>query len=260
MSCKICPPCSRDLARPIEEACLNGWPGLSEILFDGWLLRFSRGHTRRANSISLLSPSTVDIAAKVRHCEALYARHGQPTIFRLSTLSADHIDAVLDERGYGPREDETRVLYRDLSQAAPPERAEGVTVTESANPAWLGALARIQGLGDHARAANDTIFAAIANPAGFAASLAADGRIAAVAFGAVHHGVVCLNSVATDAASQRQGHARRAIGAILDWARTKAGANGACLPVMAHNMAAVGLYDALGFQTEVSRYAYRRRP
>jgi ribosomal protein S18 acetylase RimI-like enzyme len=250
---------SPNLARRVEEACLNGWPGLSEILFDGWLLRFSRGHTRRANSISLLSPSTSDVARKVAHCEALYARHGLPTIFRLSTVNAEAIDAVLDQRGYGPREDETRVFHRDLTRAAPLSVPGTVSLTEKPVRAWLDAVARIQGLSEGARAANDAIFAAIANPAGFAASLSGDGQIAAVAFGAVHDGILCINAVGTDAAFRRQGHARRAVGAVMDWAHRQAGATEACLPVMAHNMAAIALYDSLGFRTEVSNYALRRR-
>jgi len=246
------------LARHVEEACLNGWPALSEILFDGWLLRFSRGHTRRANSISLLSPSTDDIARKIAHCEMLYARHGLPTIFRLSTLDADSVDGILDARGYGPREDETFVLHRDLAPTSLPAVPDTVTLSESPGRAWLDAVARIQDLGEGRRAANEAIFAAIANPAGFAASLSDDGQIAAVAFGAVHDGIVCINSVGTYTAFQRRGHARRAVGAVIDWAHKKAGANGACLPVMAHNKAAIALYEALGFRTEVSRYAYRR--
>lgn len=247
------------LARRAEEACLNGWPALQSVMLDGWQLRFSRGHTKRANSISLLWPSSLDIEGKIRSCERLYERHGLATIFRLSTTNAENIDTALDTAGYGPREDEACVLYRDLIRNPAPETPETVIVQTSAGDAWFDALARIQGLDMATQADSRALFDAVAVPAGFAASLSPDGHIAAVAFGAVHDGIVCLNSVATDPAFQRQGHARLAVGAVLAWAQAQSGAIGACLPVVAGNAAALSLYHALCFFTEISRYSYRRK-
>ena len=37
--------------REIEELTLNAWPPLETLFFDGWILSFSDGYTRRANSI-----------------------------------------------------------------------------------------------------------------------------------------------------------------------------------------------------------------
>jgi len=34
------------LSKRIEEASLNAWPALQHLLFDGWILRFSKGYTR----------------------------------------------------------------------------------------------------------------------------------------------------------------------------------------------------------------------
>ncbi|MBM6579656.1 hypothetical protein ILT44_05645 [Microvirga sp. BT689] len=53
------------LAKRIEEACLNGWPALREVVFDGWLIRLADGHTRRANSVNLLSSGTLPLDHKI---------------------------------------------------------------------------------------------------------------------------------------------------------------------------------------------------
>ena len=44
----------------IEELTLNAWPSLRSLLFDGWVLNFADGYTRRAYSsaIRLINPSS----------------------------------------------------------------------------------------------------------------------------------------------------------------------------------------------------------
>src|SRR5690348_9296039 len=91
----------------VEEACLNAWPALREVLLDGWLLRFSEGLTRRANSANPLRPvSHVDLQT----CEALYRRSGLPTIFRVLSLLDPSVEERLAEAGY-TEEGESCVLY-----------------------------------------------------------------------------------------------------------------------------------------------------
>ncbi|MDB5085123.1 MAG: family N-acetyltransferase, partial [Bacilli bacterium] len=36
----------------IEELTLNNWQPLQTMLYDGWLLRFAGGYTKRANSVN----------------------------------------------------------------------------------------------------------------------------------------------------------------------------------------------------------------
>jgi len=43
---------THDTIRSVEERSLNAWPSLHQMLYDGWVLRFSNGYTRRANSVS----------------------------------------------------------------------------------------------------------------------------------------------------------------------------------------------------------------
>ena len=87
----------RALEWRVEETCLNAWPALREVLLDGWVLRFSAGLTRRANSANPLRPvSHVDLRA----CEALYRRLGLPAIFRVLSLIDPLVDARLADAGY----------------------------------------------------------------------------------------------------------------------------------------------------------------
>ncbi len=82
--------------------------------------------------------------------------------------------------------------------------------------------------------------------------------IAALAYGAIHDGLICYESVVTDPSRQRRGYARRVISSLAGWAADR-GAQGACLEVEAANAPARALYEALGFE-ELYRYHYRRAP
>jgi N-acetylglutamate synthase len=245
-----------DLARRVEEACLNGWPALRQVWFDGWLLRFSAGHTRRSNSVTPVARSSRDLRDKIAYCEVLYARAGLPLIVRVPTMAETGLDAGLDALGYAA-EDETCVIYRDRDGSLPAhggaELSEGMP-----SEAWLDAHARFTGNDASGYSVQRKILAALAVPAVFAAARTADGRIGSVAFGAVHDRIVCLNLVATDPAVRRQGLSRRTVSAVLAWAQ-EAGAAAACLPVVASNAPAIALYRQLGFDTELYRYHYRRR-
>ncbi len=63
--------------RTIEELTLNAWPALQTVLYDGWLLRFADGYTRRANSVNPIYPSAVPLADKIAACERAYAARDQ---------------------------------------------------------------------------------------------------------------------------------------------------------------------------------------
>jgi N-acetylglutamate synthase len=78
----------------VEETCLNAWPAPRQVLLDGWVLRFSEGLTRRANSANPLRGPRETGDGLIAGCEALYQRRQLPTIFRLPSI----IDPDLDER------------------------------------------------------------------------------------------------------------------------------------------------------------------
>jgi ribosomal protein S18 acetylase RimI-like enzyme len=120
-------------------------------------------------------------------------------------------------------------------------------------------VARLHEQSEAAQGTYRQILKNLSIPAVFTAVRRDDGRLGALAYGAVHDGIVCVNSVVTNPDFRRQGLARRVIAAVLGWAQERCGATGACLAVVADNAPARALYRDLGFDRDVYRYHYRRR-
>ena len=240
----------------VEETCLNAWPALRQVLLDGWVLRFSEGLTRRANSANPLRGPRETGNDLIAACEALYQRRQLPTIFRLPSIIDRDLDERLDALAYG-LEGESCVRYGDLTAV---EAASDPDVQLLSRPSreWFAAMAALQKHGAEQRRTYRRIVGAIAIPAAFAA-LAVDGEFVALAYGAIHDRLLCYESVITDPRRRRRGYARRVIASLAAWAKDQ-GAEGACLEVEAHNPAALALYDVVGLKTELHRYHYRRGP
>ncbi len=249
-----------DLSASVEEACLNAWPALKEIFYDGWLIRLAEGETRRTNSVNVMGAGRYAVADKIAYCEAVYRAHGQPTYFRIRSNDDPALDALLAARGFRA-EDETLTLFMDFA-STPPQAADRDIEIIGQPPSleWLAAHARFTGRpvapiaddGDIRRRLLDLVGLPIA----FAAARDGDGHIVSLAYGALHDGLVSLQWVATDPARRREGLSRAVLAALMGWARDQ-GATGACLQVVATNAPAIALYRQLGFDRELYRYHYR---
>jgi N-acetylglutamate synthase len=179
-----------------------------------------------------------------------------PTIFRVTTLIDPSVDGRLAEAGY-TREGESCVLYGsvdDLGAARDPD----VRLLSDPTPAWFTAMAALQNHSPRQAQTYRSIVGQIAIPSVFAA-LSAEGDVAALAYGAVHNGLLCFESVITARRLRRRGYSRRIVTSLAAWAK-ETGAQGACLEVEAGNTAARALYDAIGLKRELYRYHYRREP
>ena len=249
------------LAAKIEEVCLNAWPALQEMHFDGWLLRFANGMTRRTNSVNVVREGVLTLAEKVSYCEEVYRRNGLATIFMILPVRDRTLDVFLDARGY-VAVDETSTLYADFQLHPISAVTDHVVELLPDRPSaeWLAARAAFRGLSKTDGANLEKILRALAIPTVFASVRDDEGRIVSIAKGAVHTGVVCLNLVATDPHCFRRGYSRACVTAILKWARDEMGAQGACLQAVSNNTPAITLYRDLGFTEELYRYRYRVRP
>lgn len=129
--------------RRLEEAALSAWPALQQIVYDGWLLRFAGGLTKRANSVNPLYPSCLDLDEKISHCEAAYAERDLPIIFRMTPHShPSGLDERLDQRGYKII-DRTSVMVGSLNaQADEPTSPFEIRIVSLLE--WLDAYARLR--------------------------------------------------------------------------------------------------------------------
>jgi N-acetylglutamate synthase len=249
-------PSDTSLAWRVEETELNAWPALKEIYLDGWLLRFAGGVSRRANSANPLSLSSRGDEALISGVEALYRQNKQPAIFRIVSLFDPAFDQTLAARGYGA-EGETITLCGDIRDA-PAERDPAVRLLPRPTARWCAAMAELQGHSPtHARVYRG-IVSRIALPAAFAMLVDEDAP-AALAYGLLHKGLLCFESVITDRQRRRRGYSRRLLSSLVAWAKAR-GATGTCLQVQADNAPAIPLYHSIGLTTELYRYHYRRQP
>ena len=239
----------------VEQACREGWPAAVETVADGWLLRRSGGRIRRTNSVNPLrgkrgAPDRVIAAA-----EKFYAGHGQTPLFRVPDIAAE-MDAVLDRHGYDV-EGGTIHLFAGIEEF---KVSRDVEVVISATPSkkWFDARFRMGAYDDTDRRIFREMTGLIVGDRAFA-SYERDSEIAALAYGVIRDGLLVVESVETDGRFRQQGLGRRTVGGLIDWAR-RAGASAACLQVVADNAAGRALYASLGFNRELYRYHYRRKP
>src|SRR5713101_3487154 len=109
----------------------------------GWLMRFSEGLSRRANSVNPLGAACGDAAAAIAAAEKLYHAQVLPTIFRVPSIVDPALDRALAARGYAS-EGESCVLYGAIDKVAA-FADPAVQLLPRPEPAWLAAMAVLQG-------------------------------------------------------------------------------------------------------------------
>jgi len=238
------------LQRRLEEVALNAWPALQQMLFDGWILRFARGYTKRANSINPLFASHLDLVTKITTCEHLYALQGLAPIFRLTPFSCPpELDQVLEQRGYHVV-DHTFVMQRDL-QHGPPSALPRAELRHDTVDDWLRLWCALHGTAVEQHHTHQAMLDLI--PATrLSVSLVHDGTVVACGLGVLEHDYFGLFDLVTAPQQRNRGYGAALVSGMLHWARDH-GAASAYLQVLRTNVPARHLYAKLGFQ---DRYPY----
>jgi GNAT superfamily N-acetyltransferase len=244
---------STPLNRRVEEASLNAWPALQQMLVDGWILRFSGGFTKRANSVVPLYRALQEPLDKIRYCERLYEQQQLKTIFRLTSVSdLSELDALLDARGY-QHIDPTRVLHRTI--ATSPLLDPGFM--EVPLREWLNVYSDLAEMPRPTQALHAALLKGIRSDCIYGV-LYADHQPVACGLAVVERELTGLFDVVTHPGQRRRGHAGALVSSLLG-SGAQAGANQAYLQVEENNAPARALYEALGV-TELYHYWYRTAP
>lgn len=239
----------------IEELSLLALPAFETEVYDGWVLRFAGGYTKRANSVNPLYPSAIDPAEKIAYCEKAYKDRGLPAVFKLTAQSTPAgLDRELEKRGYD-RLDETSV--RVLSLRDKWDAPSDIDIANRLTGEWLHGFARCSGIGDTDTVEKlNRILNHIAGETLFASVPSAEGIIAC-GLGVMGAGYLGCFDIVVDKAHRKMGHGRRIMeGLLAEGARQ--GAETAYLQVVVGNAPAEKLYESLGFR-EAYRYWYRMK-
>lgn len=235
----------------IEEAALNAWPAPRQMLYDGWVLRFTGGNSKRVNSVNVFGASRLPFNEKIQFCEAVYTRLGFPILFRLPELfTSQELRQVLTDKGYESF-DLTLVLGREIGGGL--ALPEGVVVRTLSDENWLQIYAQITGK----RLASLVHHAAVLNvivPEKNLIALYLGDRPVACGMGVLSGKLLGYFSIYTGKAVRRQGWGQGVMTGLSQWG-LEHGASFGYLQVEGDNTPARAMYQKLGF-TRLYGYEY----
>ena len=245
---------AQDANRRLERLALRAWPSFETVEYDGWILRFTNGYTKRANSVNPHFGSTLPVSAKIAHCKVLYDQRGLPTIFRLAPFSqpAD-LDRALADAGYD-------VLDRSLVMTASLDRApdlETGSVLRVSSDAWFAAFDQLRRLESVERETHRRIVESAQGTRCFA-MIERDSEPIACGLGVLVDDAVGLFDLFTVETHRRRGHGAAIAGSILRWAHHRSARTG-LLQIHSRNTPAHRLYEGFGFEVAYP-YWYRAKP
>ena len=246
------------LVQQLETRLINAWPSFETQIAGGWILRFAKGYSKRANAATPLIPGVSLGDDLIDHVVRQFDAQKIRPCFRLTSLQADDVDGRLAGRGFEEIEPTFGMMAR-LDGLEPEELAadHAVRIDDRVDPRWVRGAASSYG-GDKA---DDSILIEIVSrirqPAAFA-TLDLDERPVAWGLAVAERGYVGLYDVVVAPELRGLGLARTVTTELMIWGRQQ-GATRAYLQVREENEVARALYRSLSFN-DVYRYTHRVTP
>ena len=231
-----------------EELAFNAHPALQTQFYDGWILRFANGYTKRANSVNPLYSSTIDLQTKIVECEKRYFAQGLPVVFRLNDGTEPEIERILEQKNYQVVEP-TFVMTMDMEGK---DFSFGDCVmTSYADDDWLNAYYTFSRYTDSVRMMTARQILENVRNAMICGRIVKDGVSVACGSAVIERGYMALLNIVVDEPQRGKGYGQEICEALLSAAKQH-GAHTAYLQVVQENHKAVNLYKKLGYEAVYS--------
>jgi N-acetylglutamate synthase len=243
------------MIREIEEISMNAWPALQTMHYDGWILRFANGITKRLNSVNPIYASRIDVNEKINYCENVYRSQNLPPCFRITEIvQPSGLDQTLEAHGYEHVFDVSVQLVNISQLKLSP--GETMQIAEVMDETWLDDYIRMNEVNPANKPVLKRIIEKIMVTRGLF-TLHKNGIPVGCGLGVVESKHIGLFDIVIDKSYRNQGLGQILIESILDWGKSK-GADYGYLQVLVDNSPAVRLYSKVGFKEEY-RYWYRMK-
>ncbi len=237
----------------IEEMSANAFPAILTEVYDGWILRYSKGYTYRGNSIIPLYNSTLDLYQKIKVCENKFFQKGLPCVFKMTECSDSGLDSLLQSRQYTVQK-KTHIMEASITNMQN-LNLDKVAIDYYANDKWLDDFVVLNGTPrEPVKSTIKTLIKSIGNPV-FCASIYQDKIMVACGLGVLENGYIGLFDIRVHEQFRRQGLGTMICQKIIQEGYKK-GAHSAYLQVEQTNDIAINMYEKIGFK-RLYTYWYR---
>lgn len=242
-----------NLIRFLEELSMNAWPALRIVHYDGWVLRFANGYSRRSNSVNPVFSSSLNVDDKIKYCEEMFRAHQLTPTFKMTPqVYPENLDDLLARKWY-QEEAGASVHTLNLSELEKPTITTAA-ISEHLTDEWLNTYCRMNRVYERHIPTLHQILSSIA-PRHCFVTLLQNGEPASVGMGVVDRGCIGLFDIVTDERRRNRGLGKQLALHLLHWGKAN-GAAHAFLQVRQDNAPACHLYAKLGFK-EAYQYWYR---
>lgn len=243
------------IVRRIEEMTLNAWPALYQNLYDGWIIRYSEGFTKRCNSVVPMYGGTKTFEEKVQYCENYYNGRESKVMFRINgTVTEEYLDEYLQKRGYEKKHLNSVMKY-EFEDSKYLQFEKNIIIDTESSDEWSDFVARNFHLNEKDTEIMYRMLSNVGDNAKYVSHKDNKGEIISAAVAIVEDNYLGIYNLIVRDKDRNNGIGKMMMQGIMDYGRLN-NLEGAYLQVSMSNVHAYEFYEDLGFKEEYN-YWYR---